>query len=264
MINLKNRIGLNIALTDANLLTFGESVAHDKFSTRQKSDLAEVVADKSIALPEEPAYFMYRNVRAAGDEAELKERSLRFDLTVIPGGTLGKEYAKTLGHYHPTKPGTAYVYPELYYVVSGQATYILQKKLDDNRIEDAIMVRVEAGNPVVMPPGYGHVTVNELNEPLVMANWVEATFESDYKDYERLQGAAYYLEKILAESKIVANENYINSPKIQEMKAKPKLFEDIVKLPIYQYKQSPTLGSMVDLVKYNSKLQVSEVFVLKY
>ena len=264
MLNLSKLVGLEVTLTDANLLSFGENVLSDKFSTRKKSDLSEVVKDKLIVLGDDPAYFMYRNVRIAGDEKELKPRSLRFDLTVIPNGMLGKEYTKTLGHYHPKKPGTAYSYPELYFVVSGQATYVLQRKSADNQVDDVILVRVKAGNSVVMPPNYGHVTVNELNEPLVMANWVEATFESEYQDYERLQGAAYYLENNFGSGKTVANEHYINLPRIREMKAKPELFKNIIKLPIYQYKQNQMLDSMVDLVKYNSKLQASEVFVPKY
>ena len=264
MQNLTKSIGLDVTLTDANLLTFGDSAASDKFSTRKKSDLVDVVADKTIALGEDPAYFMYRNVRLAKDEGELKDRNLRFDLTVIPKNMLGKEYIKTLGHYHPKKLGTAYSYPELYYVVSGQATYILQRKSADNRVDDVILARVTAGNAIIMPPGYGHVTINELNETLVMANWVDATFESEYQDYERLQGAAYYLENNFGSAKAVANENYINSPQVREMKAKPELFEELANLPIYRYEQSDLLDSMVNLVKYNSKLQVSEVFVPKY
>lgn len=264
MLNLIKLTGLNVTLTDANLLTFGDDVAYDKFSTRKISDLANVVADKLIALPDEPAYFMYRNVRLRGEEKELKERSLRFDLTVIPKGKLGKEYIKTLGHYHPEKPGTAYSYPELYFVLSGQATYILQKKSAENRIDDAIIVRVKAGNPVIMPPNYGHVTVNELDETLVMANWVEATFESEYQDYERLQGAAYYLENNFGTAKTVVNEKYVNSPPIREMKSNPVLLDEVLKFPVYEYKRSQILDSMVDLVDYNSKLRVEEVFTPKY
>lgn len=264
MLNLSQLIGLNVTLTDANLLSFGENVSREEFSTRKQSDLAEVVHDKSISLSDEPAYFMYRNVRATGDEKELQDRSLRFDLTVIPGGMLGKEYMKTLGHYHPKKPGTAYSYPELYYVASGQATYIMQRKLADNRVDDVILARVTAGNAIVMPPNYGHVTVNELGEPLVMANWVEATFESEYKDYKNLQGASYYLIDKFGTAETMANQHYINSPQIREMKAKPKIFEEMAGMPIYRYKQGDLIDSMVDLTRFNSKLQVSEVFVPKY
>lgn len=259
MLNLKSRIGLNVTLTDANLLTFGNEVSYEKFSTRRKSDLASVVADQSLPLNDDQAYFMYRNVRLAADENDLKRKSLRFDLTVIPPGMLGKEYIKTLGHYHPKKPGTSYFYPELYYVVSGQATYILQKKMDENRVEDVIMARVKAGNPIIMPPGYGHVTVNELKEPLVMANWVEASFESDYSDYEKLQGAAYYLIDTFGTAKTVANEKYYNTPRIKEMKSMPELFKDILALPIYQYRQNELLDSMVDLTKYDQMMQVDQV-----
>ena len=40
---------------------------------------------------------------------------------------LGSEYVKTVGHYHPPVPGTDVSYPEIYQVLDGSATYLLQK-----------------------------------------------------------------------------------------------------------------------------------------
>ncbi len=131
-----------------------------------------------------PQYYMHRAVARPGDEW----KELRYDLTVLPPRPLGKEYNKTIGHYHPPAP-CGKSYPEAYEVLSGEAHYLLQKK-DLTRF---ILVKAREGDKVMVPPDYGHVTVNPSKEKaLVMSNIAEATFKSEYGDYEGKKGAAYY------------------------------------------------------------------------
>ena len=54
---------------------------------------------------------------------------------------LGLEYTKTVGHYHPQIPGTDISYPEIYQVLEGSATYLLQKVEHEN--EDVLLDVVE-------------------------------------------------------------------------------------------------------------------------
>jgi glucose-6-phosphate isomerase len=55
------------------------------------------------------------------------------------------------------------------------------------------MITATAGETVVVPPGYGHVTINpSLTVVLQMANLVSSSFRSEYRPYEELHGAAYY------------------------------------------------------------------------
>jgi len=159
MLNLEDAIGLKVLLNDDNTLEFDDSVEVEKISARKFSDLATVVADESVQLSDEPAYLMYRNVRLATDEEVLRSNNIRFDLTVIPPAMIGDEFVKTSGHYHPMRPGTDVAYPELYYVVAGQATYLMQKRDEVGNIVDVLLCRVRAGEAIVMPPDYGHVTV---------------------------------------------------------------------------------------------------------
>ncbi len=136
-----------------------------------------------------PLYFMYRDLAlTAEDRAHLNEQNLRFDITVIPPGTVGGEYVKTKGHYHPLSP-SGIGYPELYQVLTGEAFYLLQR----SDLQDIVVVTAKAGDFVLIPPGYGHVTINPGAGELVMANLVSAGFASDYTFYEELQGGAYYL-----------------------------------------------------------------------
>jgi len=76
------------------------------------------------------------------------------------------------------------------------------------QVEDVIVARVSAGQKIVMPPGYGHVTVNTLDEPLLMSNWVSDKFSSFYGSVENCRGFAYYVVEDDGEPKYIRNELY--------------------------------------------------------
>jgi glucose-6-phosphate isomerase len=232
MKDLSEKIGLPVELNEENRLELGDGVEFDGESIRKMSDLTVVTADNSLKLEDKPAYFMYRNVHRAGDEQKLSDNNQRFDLTVIPAARLGDEFIKTSGHYHPEKPGTGVEYPELYYVISGQATYLMQKHEADGSISDVIISRVKAGEAIIMPLNYGHVTINELDETLVMANWVESSFKSEYGDFETKKGAAYFLN---SDQSVVKNPRYENVPEAKTMQTNPEAIADLRNVPIYDY-----------------------------
>ena len=104
----------------------------------------------------EPLYFMYRDLSKSPEDREwLRAEDLRYDITVIPARILCGEYVKTKGHHHPPGPGGV-PYPEIYEVLRGEAHYLLQTRAAD----DVRLVRAAAGDRVLVPPGYGHVTIN--------------------------------------------------------------------------------------------------------
>jgi glucose-6-phosphate isomerase len=176
---------------------------------RTGAQMQAVLADPACT-PDHPLYFMYRD--AAENEADrewLKNHDLRFDITVIPPATLCGEYVKTKGHYHPASPeGPAY--PELYQVLAGTAHYLFQ----DRDLADVVVIRAGEGDAVLVPPGYGHVTINPGNGELVMANLVSTRFSSEYGFFEEYRGAAYYE---LEGGEWVANPRYSNPPPLRFM-----------------------------------------------
>jgi glucose-6-phosphate isomerase len=95
---------------------------------------------------------------------------------------------KTKGHYHPENlAGTGY--PELYDVLDGTAHFLLQT----TALDDVVLIEAQQGDIMVIPPGYGHVTINPTpDQTLAMANLVSTAFSSDYRWYETMHGAAYY------------------------------------------------------------------------
>ena len=161
-------------------------------SVRTAEDMENVFAVRpSNHDPKTPLYYMYRDLyQTHGDHTWLERHHLRYDITRIPPGLINGEYTKTKGHYHP-KNAAGIPYPEVYEVLSGSAYYLLQKR--DHT--DVILVPAHAGDTVLIPPGYGHVTINPAPEELVMANLVSTDFASEYGEINAMHGAAYYYMK---------------------------------------------------------------------
>ncbi len=168
-------------------------------------EMRPVLADPTCAASD-PLYYMYRDLaRSEADRRWLCNHRLRYDITVIPPRDLCGEHVKTKGHYHPDNPvGTGY--PELYEVLEGTAQFLLQSR----RLDDVILVLASTGACVIIPPGYGHITINPSPDTtLVLANLVSTAFESEYGEYETLHGAAYY---VMSDGRIIKNLHYPDVP----------------------------------------------------
>jgi len=154
-------------------------------------DLRDVIHDQNwlAKAKNTELYYMYRDLfLSRADGEKLREQGVRYDITIIPPGMLGSEYVKTIGHYHPLVPGEGVTFPEIYEILEGEALYLLQK-LD---LSDVVAVNASAGDKVLVPPGYGHVTINRSNKILKMANFVARDFSSLYGPIKERAGGAYY------------------------------------------------------------------------
>lgn len=204
--------GLPLRLAPGGKLVFTAPLSVDAVTTRSPEEIRPVLRDPSLPCPAEP-YRMYRGICRPEDAAWMEARGFRYDVTVIPPGRLGNEYPKTHGHYHPLQPGRSRSFGEVYEVLSGRAVFVLQRPGDTpDRVEDVLLVPAGPGEQVVMLPGYGHVTVNVGNEPLVLANWVDPAFQSLYDAYRSLGGAAYHLVDDGGRPAAAANPRYTRLP----------------------------------------------------
>ena len=168
-------------------------------SVRTFGDMECVLADPDgVELDSATTlYYMYRDLAMNEIDRELLSRqNIRYDITVIPPAMLSGEYVKTKGHYHPENPA-GIGYPELYQVLAGEARFLLQHK----DLSDVVAVAASAGEFVLIPPGYGHVSINPSKEVVVMANLVSTQFESEYALYEEMQGGAYYAMEVNGKGK---------------------------------------------------------------
>jgi glucose-6-phosphate isomerase len=159
-----------------NELRFGDNIIEPDI--RMLSDMQEVVYDRTWLenSSDIELYYMYRDLALDDtDRRILRNANLRYDITMIPPRRLGKEFVKTAGHYHPKVSGTDLSYTEIYEVLEGEAHYLLQK-LEKNKITDAVLIKAVKGDKVVIPPDYGHVTINPSEKELRMANLVSDRF----------------------------------------------------------------------------------------
>jgi glucose-6-phosphate isomerase len=160
-----------------------------------------------------PLYFMYRDLSKSGaDRQWLHEHRLRYDLTVIPPRDLCGERVKTKGHYHP-RNAAGVGFPEIYEVLEGTAHYLIQSRT----LDDVVMIAADEGDLVIIPPDYGHITINPSpDKTLSMANIVSTAFKSEYGDYEVRHGAAYYE---LSDGTLVRNPAYGHVPPVRMLGA---------------------------------------------
>jgi len=155
---------------------------------------------KQVKNPGKTAvYYIFRKIK--------KENNLRYDITVIPGKMLGREFPKTKGHRHIGK------IPELVKILQGKAIYLFQKSEGKN-IKNCYIVKAQKNDIVIIPLGYDHLTINPSKNKLVMANWILEKAKNDYSFFDRLEGACYYYTK----NGWVKNENYKKIPKLKTKK----------------------------------------------
>lgn len=169
-------------------------------SVRRVDEMKKTFFDQEWAktAPNLDLYYMYRGVE--------ENNGIRYDITVLNPDMLGAEFLKTKGHYHTGK------FPEVYTVLEGQAIYLMQKKSADDVIEDVYAVKAQPGDVVIIPPDYGHITINpSKTEKLTMANWVASACSSDYSLFEQLQGGCYYY----LETGWMKNPNYKQVPELR-------------------------------------------------
>lgn len=210
---------------------------------RVLKDLSPVLYDRSIIgslSGDTVLYRMFRNAILQKDQGVFKRRKLRFDITVISGIDLGQEFNKTLGHYHPEATDSL-TYPEVYEVLHGNATFLLQRK-ERGMITDFVVVEAKARDALLIPPNYGHVTANTSRTPLILANLVSDEFSSSYTEFLEKKGAAYYL---LRDKRLVPNETYAQMPKPRSagcnFAISKDLYTDFLSCPsCFSYLSDPT------------------------
>src|SRR4030042_4209701 len=222
MADLKNNLSLPISLNENDMLEFHDPMASINPKHRTLAEMKDYLADAKASFPGESVYDMYRSVHLPQDTEKFKNAGLRFDITVVHPGLLGREFSKTLGLFHPFKPGTAVRYPEIYEVVRGKALFLMQR-MDDSfsQVLDCYSVEASEGQDVIFLPGYAHFLINTTDEILITSNWSGDNFESLYEPVARYHGAAYYVFKGTdGQPEFKPNKNYASVPELKKLRPK--------------------------------------------
>ena len=222
-INLSNFVPYNLLIDKKTNRITKAGDMDPQFNTRKLFDMKEVIYDKDWLAQQEnfDLYYMYRDLAREIDKKIFQEQNIRFDITIIPPNNLGKELVKTAGHFHPEiKEGTSY--PEVYEVMYGEGLYLLQKENPATSSDpiEILLISAKAGDQVLIPPGFGHITINPLADTtLVMNNLVSSQFSSIYGSIKEKQGAACL---ILQDKKQIKNKKYSQEIVVQELVARQR------------------------------------------
>jgi glucose-6-phosphate isomerase len=144
--------------------------------------------------PAENLYYMYRYFEKNIDRPIFEGADTEYDITVIEPGKVGEEFIKTKGHYHSLVPGTDLSYPEVYEVIEGEVEYLIQTRPNDKKETEVVIIKAGVGDKIIVPPGYGHVSVNVGKIPSVSSNLQKRDLPAgaDYGGFEYFHGGALY------------------------------------------------------------------------
>ena len=248
MLELKNS-GLPLFIDETNhVMAISALLQYDGFGRKKTKDMLGLLADETDLMPEEAFYDVYRGIAFPEDQEALKKKDFRYDITIIMPGLVNGECKKTSGHYHGWNPMRTNTYAEVYEVIKGTALYILQKSPNfdaenpaDVVVEDLILATVHEGETILIPPNYGHCSINIGEGPLVFSTLASVPCPVHYGPVKYFHGMRYYVTKEDGEIKLKANGRYkiVPSPKFAGVRENPRLGIRFG-LPVYQsYKENP-------------------------
>lgn len=199
--DLSARLGVPSAIDDATgEIEFGVPVVNPTERSMDELIALDVRYQRNASLRAcaLPAARMYRLINdaavleAQGLNRDETFRGVKFDVTVLPrpDADSGSELPKTVGHYHTPVSGFRLASPDLYQVAHGHARILLQSPIHDG--PRSFFVDLQPGEAVLIPPQFGHVTINIGHSALAFANVCVRQPHLDYEPYFRHRGGTYY------------------------------------------------------------------------
>ena len=187
-----------------------------RFETQARSmQQMQTVLLEPDALPREsPVYWISRLYDDDQPAAVLERTHLAFACVLVPSLQVGREYAKTHGHYHPAIPGTRLAYPEVYTHYFGKLYLLMQRRVNCQpaALDDCVLIDMQPGKSVMVPPGYAHILINPSDGPALMAGLYCPDFAAHYEPIRSMAGAAYYLVNGDGGEQSIVNERYSQRP----------------------------------------------------
>lgn len=273
MISLEKISGLPVQMRDDYSLVFEKGLPPVTPNIREFSSMKNYLKDSTSSYYRRDVYHMYRDISLPDHTAAVREANLEYDITVIPPGMIGQEFVKTIGHYHPFKPGTNIRYPEVYEVLYGKVFLLIQNaSLNLQQLQRVILVEANRGEKILVPPGYGHASINPTSDVLVLANWQPLNNKGLYEPYEDRVGAAYYVmqsQRLGAsgetslESEFLPNLHYDQLPSLERVTPRDLPQYDLLSaLPMYftGTRNLPTLEFLTAPEKYLDELVPEKLF----
>ena len=215
MIDVSQYTGFELQLDPTTYLLNAPEGFSFKRSSRTIGEMATVLLEPNARPANELLYHVFYMEESPASSL-LNDYGLTYSPVLLPPSTVGSEFVKTAGHYHPVIPDTDIGYPEVYAQIYGRMWLFLQKRdpLHPHTPLDCVLVEFTPGVTVTIPPEYAHVLINPTDEPALMAGIYSVNFKPEYTEVKAHKGLAYYLVKHKHGMAIQPNLNYENPPPI--------------------------------------------------
>ena len=217
-VDLSDAAGFPLTLdTKSGELAAGDAIAFGRVA-RRLADLQSVLLESDGFSPDTEIYWTYPLVDAGPAAAALDQLELTYSCVLLPPLKIGREFAKTQGHYHPPMPGSDVQYPEVYTHLWGEPSLLLQRRRGDRaeHVDDCVLIELRRGDSVTIPPGYAHILINRSRQPAAIAGLYSRAFAPIYEPVIRVAGAAYYLIDD-AVAPVIPNPNYADHPPLRRL-----------------------------------------------
>jgi glucose-6-phosphate isomerase, archaeal len=146
---------------------------------------------------------------------------VRYELTLFPSLKVGREYVKTLGHIHLPDARSGIDHPEICEVVYGRAHFIFMKlNADGTGASETFFVEVRAGEKIIIPPGYDHLTINPGPGPMLFSDVVALAVGGNYERMKAARGAAYLEVEENARPVFIPNPRHLSVPPLRQVYVK--------------------------------------------
>jgi glucose-6-phosphate isomerase len=165
--DLRPWAGMEVALQDGPLLSFGAGVVTSGLEQRTAAELAPVLQAPESGREQDVIYTVYRGIGPKEILPEIQRRGLVYVALAMRPGTIGAEWVRTRGHTNPDARATSIAYPEVHEVWSGEGLLYLQNEA----VSDIVTIPLRAGEKAVVAPGWACLLANVGELPLVVGTW---------------------------------------------------------------------------------------------
>ena len=217
-VDLTSVAGFPLALDTGRMTVTTEGGLRLESLARRMAQMASVLLEPDALPPDAEVYWISR-LYDDRPEAVLDQARLAFACVLVPPLTIGREFAKTQGHYHPAMTGSRMAYPEVYTHYFGRLYLLMQRRVAGRagHLDDCVLIDMQPGQSVMVPPGYAHILINPSDRPALMAGLYSPDFTADYEPIRSMAGAAYYLVQDNGADGTLPNQRYTNSPALRRL-----------------------------------------------
>lgn len=178
------------------LLEFGPGTVHAEpkifYLNGYRDMFTDLLTEEDV--PNRMLYALYEKNALEQDLDTFNRYDLNYNLKMVLPGLIGREYVKTIPHFHPVDETTGETFPEVHEVLAGEGVLLLQKNtLTGDRVNQSTAVEFSAGDQIYLKSGFGHTTINTGDQPVLIASLIRRRSETSFSSFQEKKGCLYSL-----------------------------------------------------------------------